>query len=197
MERSGAPRLDVTFWPREIDGILAETVDPHRRAMLKNMRRHQLLELSGRWQEVLAPEYTVEVPRYRVVTPLGADEYVGLEAVTQLYQKIFGSGGGIWSPIEEELAVTDHSVIAESHLGAFMRGEFLPSQMGTDLIEDQWYLLAFRQVYIFEFDKEALLIGERSYDSGSSQIYEVSPEEVITCEAAAILLKPYLDNPPE
>ena len=37
--------------------------NPRHRAILKNYRRHGLLEVAGRYKELLAPDMTVEHPR--------------------------------------------------------------------------------------------------------------------------------------
>jgi hypothetical protein len=191
-----APQVDITYWPRELDELIGKTVDVHQRKMLLNMRRHILLELSGRWREVLAPEYTVDVPKYRTVTPLGALELEGLDAVKEFYSQIFETGSGVWTPIEEELVVTDHSVIGEAHFAVFIPGKMLAAQGFSGLEPDTFYLNTFRQVYVFEFDADAKLVGERSYDSGSGKVYELAPGQLITFEDAAVALKPFIDNPP-
>jgi hypothetical protein len=186
----------MTYWPRQIDELVTTTTDPHKREMLKNMRRHILLELSGRWREVLVPEFTAEVPRYRVITPLGAADLVGLEAVSEFYSDLFDARSGVWTPLEQELTLTDHSVIGEAQFAVFLPGKVLTAQGVTDLADDCDYMITFRQMYVFEFDAEAKLIGERSYDSGGTTIYAVKPEQVVTFDDAAVILKPYLDNPP-
>jgi hypothetical protein len=191
-----APEVDITYWPRELDELIGKTDDIHQRKMLLNMRRHILLELSGRWREVLAPEYTVEVPKYRTVTPLGALELEGLDAVKEFYSQIFDSSTGVWTPLEEELVVTDHSVIGEAHFAVFAPGKILAAQGHEDLEPDTFYMYTFRQIYVFSFDADAKLIGERSYDSGSGKVWELAPGQLIRFEDAAAALKPYIDNPP-
>jgi hypothetical protein len=191
-----APPFDVTYWARELDELFAKTPDPRQRAMILSMRRHILLEMSGRWREVLTPEYCVDNPKYRVVTPLGAAEYNGLDQVLGFYGDLFDKGSGVWSPLEDELNVTDHSIIGEGHLAAFVPGYVLAEQ-GVDVVDEKsWYMSTFRQVYIFDFAPDGRLIGERSYDSGSSELFLVPPGKEVTFEKAARILKPYLDNPP-
>jgi hypothetical protein len=194
-DRTEAPAFDITFWPRSVDSMLARTTDPHHRAMLLNMRRHILLELCGRWREVLVPEFTVEVPRYRVVTPLGAVEPVGLEAVSSFYSSLFDARSGVWSPIEEQMFVHDRGVISEALLAAFMSGSAL-AEAGADVDPSLEYMVTFNQAYAFEFDENAKLIGERSYDANNQKLYPVAKEDVVTFEDAARILGPFLDNPP-
>ncbi|HVW43638.1 MAG TPA: hypothetical protein VHC18_20040 [Amycolatopsis sp.] len=194
-DRTEAPEFDITFWPRSVDSMLARTTDPHHRAMLLNMRRHILLELSGRWREVLVPEFTVEVPRYRVVTPLGAVEPVGLEEVSSFYSSLFDARSGVWSPIEEQMLVHDRGVISEALLAAYMSGGAL-AEAGADVDPSLEYMVTFNQAYAFEFDENAKLIGERSYDANNQKLYPVRKEDVVTFEDAARILAPFLDNPP-
>jgi hypothetical protein len=194
-DRAQAPAFDITFWPRSIDSALARTADPHQRAMLLNMRRHILLELSGRWREVLQSEYTVDVPRYRVVTPLGAVEPVGLDEVKAFYESLFDARSGVWTAIEEQLIVHDKGVISEALLAAFMSGGAL-ADAGADVDPSQDYMVTFNQAYAFEFDQDAKLVGERSYDANNQKLFPVAKEDVITFDQAAIALAPFLDNPP-
>lgn len=196
LDQTAPPKFDITFWPRSIDSMLERTTNPHHRAMLLNMRRHILLELSGRWQEVLLPEFTVEVPRYRVVTPLGAIEPIGLEAVTEFYAGLFTANSGVWTAIDEQMHVHDRGVISEALLAAFMTGKAL-AEAGADVDPALEYMVTFNQVYVFEFDENAKLIGERSYDAGNQRLYPVAKEDVVTFDDAARILRPYLDNPPK
>lgn len=195
-ERTTAPTFDITYWPRSIDTLYAKTTDPHHRAMLLNMRRHILLELTGRWREVLDPEFTVDVPEYRVVTPLGAVEPVGMKAVGDFYASLFEARSGVWSPIEEYMVVHDRGVISEALLAAFMSGSALV-EAGADLDPSAEYLVTFNQAYAFEFDKDAKLIGERSYDANNQKFYVVDPADVVTFDMAAEILAPFLANPPK
>lgn len=194
-ERTATPTFDVTYWPRSIDTLFAQTTNPHHRAMLLNMRRHILLELMGRWREVLAPEFTVEVPRYRVVTPLGALEPIGLAEVSNFYSGLFDARSGVWSPIDEAMIVHDRGIISEALLAAFMAGSAL-AEAGADVDPSSDYMVTFNQAYAFEFDENAKLVGERSYDANNQKFYPVAPEDVVTFEQAAEILAPFFDNPP-
>src|SRR5215467_9549336 len=53
------PNFDVTYLPRKIEQLIEQTEKPLHRAFLKNYLRHALLEISGYWEQILAPELTV------------------------------------------------------------------------------------------------------------------------------------------
>src|SRR5215831_13185240 len=59
------PNFDVTHLPRKIEELIEQTEKPLHRAILKNYLRRALLEISGYWEQILAPELTVLEPTYR------------------------------------------------------------------------------------------------------------------------------------
>jgi hypothetical protein len=71
------PKLDLLTVPRQIDALIERTGNPRHRAILRNYRRHVLLELAGRWPEILTPEMTVARPVYRSVTGSRTTVYDG------------------------------------------------------------------------------------------------------------------------
>ena len=46
--------------------LLRTVEDPRHRAILSNYRRHALLEVSGRYEEILTPAMTISNPVYRL-----------------------------------------------------------------------------------------------------------------------------------
>ena len=190
--------LDLTFWPDEIDALLAVTTDPHHRAILLNFRRHVLLEISGRWEEILTPDMTVEHPVYRMGGLSGAmTVYDGMDAVRALYRGLAEVGATVMMPIAEHMTVTDQGVIAEAlPFGSFGHGAALAAA-GLDVDPDAHYLVEVNVMYIFEYDRDARLTAERNYVDGSSVVARrLEPDEVITTAQARAFLAPYLDNPP-
>ena len=55
---------DIRKLTKGVDEALARTDNPLHRAILLNYRRHQILEVSGRYEEIFVPEMTVEEPEY-------------------------------------------------------------------------------------------------------------------------------------
>ena len=57
---------DVTKTNTAIDELLKTTHDPRHRFMLLAYHRHRYLEIAGRYEEIFAPDMTVEEPAYHV-----------------------------------------------------------------------------------------------------------------------------------
>ena len=55
--------IEIATGPRQ---LMATTQDERHRKMLTNYCRHAMLEVSGRWEEILVPEMMVPHPRYRI-----------------------------------------------------------------------------------------------------------------------------------
>ncbi len=50
----------------DVDDLIDTLENPRHRKILINYRRHGLLEVSGRYEELLAPNMTVPHPHYRL-----------------------------------------------------------------------------------------------------------------------------------
>ena len=97
MERIEAKKLDITKTNIAVQRALEVTENPRHRYLLQAYDRHRNLEHAGRFEEIFAPEMTVEHPVYRfnmigqppmklggprpggaALSPLGRDEPVRL-----------------------------------------------------------------------------------------------------------------------
>ena len=102
-----APKVDVLAVPRQVDQLLTTVRDEQHRAILRNYRRQVLLELAGRWPEILTPEMTVPHPVYRSVMGAQTAVYDGIDEVAGFYRGIAAAGMTVSSPIDERIALAD------------------------------------------------------------------------------------------
>lgn len=58
-------RLDLTAQNVAVERVLERTDVPRHRYLLQSYLRHRYLESAGRWEEILDPALTVDVPHYR------------------------------------------------------------------------------------------------------------------------------------
>jgi hypothetical protein len=190
-------KFDVLTVPREVDRLLGTVRDPHQRAILQNFRRHILLELSGRWQEILSPELTVPHPAYRIVVGEQITVYDGKDEVAGFYRGLAEAGMTVFCPLEERIAVADWGLATESRYAQILPGRVL-SARGLQVDEpNAVYQFSVRAANIWHYDENAKLIGEHVYtDVASRQAVRVDPAAVVTVERAAELVAPLLDNPP-
>jgi hypothetical protein len=189
--------LDVLRVPREVDRQLAMVQDPHQRAILQNFRRHILLELTGRWQEILTPELTVPHPVYRIVAGSQTTVYDGIEEVAGFYRGLAEAGMTVFSPIEERIAVADWGLAAESRYAQVYSGRALQARGQPVDDADTYYLAALWVANIWRYDENAKLIGENVYADPSStrMLKKLDPADVVTPQRAAELAAPLLDSP--
>jgi hypothetical protein len=82
-----------------VDTAIAQLAeDDHRRAILENYRRHVYLEVSGRIDEILSPEMTVEHPRYRISWAGKVRVLDGIDAVRAFYEELGHADAVLFAP---------------------------------------------------------------------------------------------------
>jgi len=175
-----------------VDALLAQTDNPAHRAILKNYRRHVLLEVSGRYPQILAPDMMVGHPVYRLTEGPRTLVLDGKQAVRRWYRRLVDSGANVMWATDEQYAVADWGFAAEMTLHHVMPGAVLAAG-GTD-IDDLAATHLVKQTVAFHWPYEnGLLIGEHVYqDTASTQIIKLAPPDVITPARAAELLAPVL-----
>ncbi|MEV1295432.1 hypothetical protein [Pseudonocardia sp. NPDC049635] len=177
-----------------------ENIDnPRHRAILKNYRRHGLLEVSGRYQELLAPDMTVEHPQYRLHEGGQSIVLDGMAEVTAFYESLVAANALVMWVADQDIAVNDNGFSGEVVFNAFvpapMLGEsaFGNVQAGDD--PSEIYLLRRTLAFVWPYDERCRLIGEHVYeDAASREITRPDPADVITAERAAELLAPEIDK---
>jgi hypothetical protein len=187
------PVFDVRNVVRVPDRLLADTENPRHRRILLNFRRHALLEVAGRWREILTPEMMSAEPIYRINERDRSFRLVGLGEIATFYASIADQGLNVFGPIEEVMAVADWGLAIESLFGRHVPGRVLAAQ--SDDVDD---LEATYQVthYVSSFwlyDENCRLTGEHIYEDGTDRTIErIDPDAVITPERAAELLAPMI-----
>ncbi|WP_217567254.1 hypothetical protein [Streptomyces sp. GbtcB7] len=191
------PRLDVLNVPREAERQLGLVTDPRRRAILINFRRHAMLEVSGRWPEILDPGLTVAHPVYRIAEGDRTTVFDGRDAVAGFYRTITDAGLNLLGPLTERIAVADWGLAIESLLGQIVPGALMEPVMGEDVGDlDAHYLVTHKVANIWPYDDDGRLLGEHVYiDRASREIHRMDPADVITPKRAAELLAPLLNAP--
>ncbi len=174
---------------------IAATDNPRHRAILKNYRMHGLLEVAGRYKELLAPTMTVEHPHYRLHEGGQSTILDGMAEVEAFYESLVKANALVMWVKQQDIAVNDHGFSGEVEFCAFVPGAMLGEsvfgnvQAGED--PDDMYLLTRTLAFVWPYDDRARLIGEHVYEDGASRrIEKVDPADIITAERAALLLAP-------
>jgi len=187
------PNFDVTYLPRKIEQLIEQTEEPLHRAILKNYLRHALLEISGYWEQILAPELTVLEPTYRIAERGEVHVLVGQAAVKAFYRLVAETRTNVLAARTLNMCVGDFGVVTEavwSHMtpaATIRSGSLRPND------PEAYYLISHNIMQNFAYTQDAKLIGERVYDDAARYQYEkLEPGDVVTQEMARAQLAPFL-----
>lgn len=185
--------LDVCRSP---DELLKETGNPRHRGMLRNFRRHAMLEVAGRWQEILAPGMLVKEPVYRIFDGGQGLMLRGREQVAAFYEAFAASGATVFGPLEERIAVADWGLSLESYFGNHLRGYQLQA-MGIEAGDPQgFYQLEHWYASFWPYDEDCLLMGEHIYENTATRLVrQIDEADFVTQAMAASALNPIIDAP--
>jgi hypothetical protein len=183
-------KLEITDITLAVDRLLEVTENPRHRQILENYRRHGLLEVSGRWPEIFAPEMSVEHPVYRLTEGGRTVVLDGREQVQEFYRGMADAGNLVMILEDEKLAVADWGFASESIFNHYTPGRLI----GEDVDDpDAWYLLRYRVAMVWHYDDGARMIGEHVYEETvGREILKLAPEDVVTREEAREILAPLI-----
>ncbi|WP_150460643.1 hypothetical protein [Nesterenkonia ebinurensis] len=189
----------------DVDQLIDQTENPLHRKILINYRRHGLLEVAGRYEELLAPEMTVEHPHYRIFESGEAVILDGMKAVQDFYRSLAEIDMLVMWTGKQNMAVGDFGFAGEAEFSQFVPAAMLGDnvfgnvgQASTDSPHsDRWFLVRRTLAFFWPYDETGRMIGEHVYeDSASKVVTEVDASEVITGQRAAELLNPIIDKYP-
>jgi len=183
------PNFDVTYLPRKIEQLIEQTEEPLHRAILKNYLRHALLEISGYWEQILAPELTVLEPTYPIAERGEVHVLVGQAAVKAFYRLVAETRTNVMAARTLNMCVGDFGVVTEA-----VWSHMTPAARELEAVNDPeaYYLISHNIMQNFAYTQDAKLIGERVYDDAASYQYEkLEPGDVVTPEMARAQLAPF------
>jgi len=187
-------KLDITKANLAVERLLQVTENPRHRYLLMDYYRHRFLEIAGRYEEIFAPEMTVESPVYHFHA-IGINATLeGQEAVEGLYRAWAQTNQSIFYTDDEQVAVADNFIASVS--------TFYQQTLGKALIangihvddENAYYTYNARVEMIWPYDDRCRLIGEDVWepDPAKAVITKLNPADVLTTQEAAKLLDPLI-----
>jgi hypothetical protein len=187
MARIDKSKLVITRLNAAIDDLLKVTHNPRHRFMLQAFSRHRLLEVAGRYQEIFAPEMTVETG---IVTTL-----TGAESVKGLYGYWAQTHQSIFYIEREQVAVADNYIASVATAYQQTLGKALAAN-GVKVDDENAYYLykTYGVQQIWPYDDRGRLVGEDVWEAKPelSEVIKLDPEDVMTTEQAAALLNPLI-----
>lgn len=186
-------RFDITQTNRAVERLIETTENPRHRYLLHAYNRHRYLEMAGRYEEIFAPDMTVEKPVYHF-NMLGKSITVeGAEEVKSLYSAWADTAQCIFYADDERLAISDTMIVSTSFIYQQTPGSVLAAE-GAPVDPAATYLVKTAEHMIWPYDDHGRLIGEDvwEYDDTVREIIELDPSEVLTVEQSAKLLDPLI-----
>lgn len=186
-------RFDITRTNIAVERLLETTENPRHRWLLQAYNRHRYLEMAGRWQEIFAPEMTVEHPVYHFNVFGISTVLDGAEAVRAVYEEWSRTAQCVFYATDEKLAVGDNMIVSTATIYQQTPGQLLVDA-GAPVDPDAHYLVANVEHMIWPYDDEGRLIGEDVWevDESRRQVIPLDPTEVLTVEMSSTLLAPLI-----
>ena len=176
-----------------VERLLEVTDNPRHRYMLEAYNRHRYLEMAGRYEEIFAPEMTVEHPIYRF--DFYGQELLldGREQVEAVYREWTETDQCVFYLESEELAIGDTMIVSRSLRYQQTLGAALV-EMGFDADADAMYLAGTRIVMAWPYDQRCRMIGEDvwEYDTSERRFIKLAPADILSAERAGELLDPLI-----
>jgi hypothetical protein len=193
------PELDITKTNIAVRELIEGTENPRHRYLLQAYDRHRNLEHAGRYEEIFAPEMTVEHPIYRFnMVGQPAMTLEGRDQVEPIYKLWAETDQCIFYNENETVAVGDRMVVSTMTGYQQTLGSALAAG-GIDADQDAMYLVRGRVVMFWPYDERGRLVGENvwEYDESEHEVIKLDPADVLTVERARELLDPLIDPLPD
>jgi hypothetical protein len=187
-------RFDITQTNAAVERLIETTKNPRHLYLLHAYNRHRYLEMAGLYEEIFAPEMTVEHPVYHFNVLGTANTWDGAEAVKEVYREwsrtgqcIFYTGG------DEKLAISDAMIVSTVTIYQQTPGTVLAGS-GAPVDPDTTYLTKTATHMIWPYDDRGRLVGEDvwDYDDSVREFIPLDPIDVLTTEQSGKLLAPLI-----
>ena len=209
-------KYDVTKLNDGIDKTLAVTTNPRHRFLLQAYYRHRFLEVSGRYEEIFAPEMMVPNPVYHFHAGGTPADLRGQENVKNLYHMWAETNQSIFFIEKEEVAVADHFICSVATFYQQVTGKglkqgkllsHLPGPIAHHIVEKALSAKGFKpndnDTYLYKmvgmqmvwpYDDRGRLLGEYQWEPEPSQseVFKLDPDDVLTTEESGKLLAPLI-----
>jgi hypothetical protein len=133
----------------------------------------------------------VKEPEYRMFYMGQWMTLTGRDQVSAFYRDFDASGGTVFGPLEERVAVADWGLALESDFGHHLRGYQLEAMRVEVPDSGGYYQFEHWLSSFWPYDENCLLIGEHA---GSRVLHEIDERDFVTPARAAELLAPLIDG---
>ncbi len=194
MASTDVAQLDITKTNIAVQELIEATENPRHLYLLQAYDRHRNLEHAGRFEEIFAPEMTVDHPVYRFnMAGQPPIQLEGREQVESLYRLWAETNQSVFYNESETVSVGDWLVVSTMTGYQQTLGSALAAG-GVEADPDAMYLVRGRVAMIWPYDERGRLVGENvwEYDESEHDVIKLDPEDVLTTERAAELLEAHI-----
>ncbi len=186
-------KKDITKMMLGAETLIAQSDNPRHIAILTNYRRHAMLEVSARFDEIFDPLMTVENPRYVTYTPGNCLVMNGEQEVKDnFYHQLMVYGASVMMLEDEHIAIGDWGFGSEYTSNDYISAE-LARIRGFDVDDDtSTYLHRHQVIMTWRYADDCRLIGEHVSMEAGGTIEKLAPENVITLAEAQEKLAPLI-----
>lgn len=167
-------RADIAETISAADHLLLVTENPRHRAILENYRRHAILEITGEWEAIFAPDMMVEEPVYNFnITGLDGVVAIGAEAVQDIYRTLAETQTCVMLVENEQPWINDWGFASDSNFVTFERGHDL-LEKGFKVDDPAGYYREIQHfVMVWPYDEHARVSSASSISSLTSRVARV------------------------
>jgi hypothetical protein len=179
----------LTFDPsitwQQLEERLERTTSPRQRRMLQTVIEHAKAEAAGSVDGLMAT--LCADPRYHFWSNGRDWGPKGHAAVRGFYANFVAGGEGFFESRKSRIVVDDDTVVTETELRQLVPGA-VAAQRGYPIPDpDGHYLVYARTVILWPFNEAGELVGEDSYGSCDTSVFEQIPDEELPAEYVAML----------
>jgi hypothetical protein len=177
--------FDQTITWQQLQERLDRTTSPRQRRMLQTVIDHAKAEAAGDVDGLMA---TLSAdPRYHFWS--GGQDWgpKGRTAVRGFYENFVAGGEGFFESRKSRIVVDDHTVVTETELRQLVPGAVAAKRGYAIPDADGHYLVFARTVILWPFNEAGELVGEDSYGSSDTSVFEQVPYSELPAGYLAML----------
>ncbi len=195
------PRIDTDFRPHTYDdlcasyerrrALISSMADPRHRRIARNYLLHSMLEVAGRYEEILAPELSIPEPVY--VFHHNELECHGHDQVRSFYKSLTDTGANVIVTTGHRMAVADWGFGLEQVSHFNRAGEAIGKLGLPPLPEGDIYVEHRQTMRIWPYTADGIMAGETLYYAHEASYSPVPKALALTPEGAARALAPLIE----
>ena len=187
-------KYDIRLLTLAADRLLPTLSNPRHRAIIINYRRHAIFEVCGLYDQILAPDLSVEEPDYWLHSG-GTVNLKGMVEVRALYKSLVDANICVMMLENEQLQVNDWGFSSMATFHTFMPGVWALHKGAAVDDLGATYIQTTQQSMHWGYDERNRMIGENVW-IGAPSFRKCPPDEILTREECQSILLPLLDQAP-